>query len=434
MSSQIDNLINNASQQAQQATAQNQNQQQHDQFHQEQGQQMQGQQMQGQNQQQAQFNPNQQVQGQNQQAYGQQTQFNQNQQVQGQNPQQTQFNPNQQVQGQNPQQAQFNPNQQVQGQQTQFDPNQQQTQFNPNQQVQGNHLPAVYDHNGQLVPQQQPVHQNAMMAQQNQMPQQAHNPVTVNQMPQVDINSLPVHLQAYAVAKTMTMDALDAMGMQVDHWLKPTFSGMNVGESPAIANPFKVFIQMEQNEGFILGYGLRYGKEPVQYDFTRDSIVSDKTGQPWMNSLAQAVATDQSARPYSSVQIIMELAENATAHDGTVLAEQGESLGYTTPQSNWAAWSGLYKQCAKRGLLGQRVEVTLTCQARTKDKNRWGTVEFTLVEDSQQANTQQANTQQATNQQATNQQAKNQQATNQQAQEQNVAQDTSGSSIDDLIG
>jgi len=394
----IDNLINSASTQAQQEQvnhqAQNngyQTQEQANHQAQNMGQQNQNPNMGQQNQ-----NPN----------MGQHTQ-NPNMGQQTQNPnmgQQTQ-NPNMGQQTQNPNMGQQNQNpnmgQQPQASNQEFIPHNQNTNMqhaqiggmpqaqNPNMQQNTNMMPQAQNPNmmQQQNPNMMPQAQNTMMQQQNPMMQQQNtmmqqqNTMMQQQNPNMmqQASQLPQHLQQYAMPTDMSMESLDAMGMQVDHWLKPDYVGMMIGDTPSPIQEIVVDIEMIKGSGYTQGYGLRYGKEPVIYDFTIDGVTSVKTGQPWFNSIMQATSTDPQARPYSAAQLVFEVAKDVVAQDGTVLASVGESLGYTTPQSNWHDFSKFYKLCSREGLLGQTVRVKITNMARTKDQYKWGILKFELL-------------------------------------------------------
>ncbi|ASV43995.1 kinase [Pseudoalteromonas phage KB12-38] len=241
----------------------------------------------------------------------------------------------------------------------------------------------------QQNPNMMPQAQNPMMQQQNTMMQQQNPNMMQQQNPNMmqQAGQLPQHLQQYAMPTDMSMESLDAMGMQVDHWLKPDYVGMMIGDTPSPVQEIIVDIEMIKGSGYTQGYGLRYGKEPVVYDFTIDGVTSVKTGQPWFNSIMQATSTDSQARPYSAAQLVFEVAKDIVAQDGTVLASVGESLGYTTPQSNWHDFSKFYKLCNREGLLGQTVRVKITNMARTKDQYKWGILKFELLETTENSET-----------------------------------------------
>ncbi|WP_304634045.1 hypothetical protein [Pseudoalteromonas sp.] len=383
--SNIDNLINNASNQAQQQ-AQEQNMQHNMQQphtntqhntqeyipnNQGQNSQTYDQNSQGQvydqggapQQNMQQQNPNMQQQNMPQNQNMQQQNMPQNQNMQQQNmPQNQNMQPNPNMQQQNMQQQNMQPN-----------PNMQQQ--NPMMQQQN---PMMQQQN-QMMPQQNQMmqQQNQMMQQQNQMMQQQNQMMPQQGMQQ----NLPAHMQQYAMASDMSMESLDAMGLQVDHWLKPDFVGMTVGETPSIVEHIIAEIELTQNIGFVLGFGLRYGKNPPNYDFTPDGLTSSKTGGLWVNALAQATAVDPEVRPYRSAQLVFTALDTVKSQDGSLLVEVGETVGYTTPQSNWAEWSKFYRTCAKEGLLNTTVKVKLTNIPRTKDTNKWGVVKIELLKD-----------------------------------------------------
>ena len=285
-------------------------------------------------QQQAQFQPQQQVQ---QQQVQQQAQFQQ----QPQQVQQAQYIPQQQAQQQYQQQPQ-------QVQQAQYIPQQQQMQ----QQQMQQYLPA----------QAAPVQQQMAMVQ--QQPMQAQ---------------LPAHLMAMAsMPMEMTMAKFMELGLAVDAWLKPDFQGMTIGDSPIAVVHVDVEIDMTEKRGFTLIQAIRYGQDPVRYDYTTDNQTS-KDGLPWFNVLSAAYAVDPSVQPYRAAQIPMTVVADAVNLKNEVVAKVGTRLGYTTSVTGWSAFEGLYRDCQRAGWIGQKVIVRLTNEGKVKGTNKWGIVRFELL-------------------------------------------------------
>lgn len=278
------------------------------------------------------------------------------------------------------QQAQYIPQQQ---QQTYQQPvqQQQQTHQQPVQQQQQYQQQPVQQQQYQQQPvQQQQYQQQPVQQQQYQqvMPQQQQQMAMVPQQ-QVPAGQLPAHLmQMMANPMQMSMENFMAMGLAVDVWVKPDYTGMTVGDDTTPVEFLDVEIDMAENVGFVLVMAIRYGANPVKYNFTKD-FVTDKDGQPWNNALMAAYSIDPSVNPYRAVQIPMTVLAEAKNLKGTVVAEAGSRMGYTTSVTGWSAWLDFYQQVVKAGLLNQRVAVRLTNVPKVKNNNKWGIITFKLL-------------------------------------------------------
>ena len=281
---------------------------------------------------------------------------------------------------QNPsqQQAQYIPQQQQQYQQQPVQ--QQQYQQQPVQQQQYQQQPVQQQQYQQQPVQQQQYQQQPVQQQQYQqvMPQQQQQMAMVPQQ-QLAPGQLPAHLmQMMNNPMQMSMENFMAMGLAVDVWLKPDYTGMTIGEDTTPVEFLDVEIDMTENVGFVLVMAIRYGANPVKYNFTKD-FVTDKDGQPWNNALMAAYSIDPSVNPYRAVQIPMTVLAEAKNLKGTVVAEAGSRMGYTTSVTGWSAWLDFYQQVLKAGLLNQRVAVRLTNVPKVKNNNKWGIITFKLL-------------------------------------------------------
>lgn len=294
----------------------------------------------------------------------------------------------QQIQPQVQQQAQYQPQQQVQ--QPQVQQTQQQFQQQPQQVQQAQYIPAQQQQQpqyqqqqvqqAQYIPaQQQQVQQQQQM--QQYLPAQAapvqQQMAMVQQQPMQA--QLPAHLMAMAsMPMEMTMDKFMEMGLAVDAWLKPDFQGMTIGDSPIAVVSIDVEIDMTEKRGFTLIQAIRYGQDPVRYDYTTDNQTS-KDGLPWFNILSAAYAVDPTVQPYRAAQIPMTVVADAVNLKNEVVAKAGTRLGYTTSVTGWAPFEGLYRDCQRAGWIGQKVIVRLTNEGKVKGTNKWGIVKFELL-------------------------------------------------------
>lgn len=243
----------------------------------------------------------------------------------------------------------------------------------------------------QAQPQAQPQYQAQPQAQ-AQPQYQAQTPVQGHMHPQQmmpaqvpaaqGMPGLPAHLQQFAAPMQFTMENMAAMGLSVEQWFKPDFQGMTIGDQDGIVKEALCEIDMTENAGFVLGMGIRYGN-PAVYHFTTDGV-SCQDGMSWPQAMMTALTVDPTAKPFRSVQIPMTAVQDVVDVDGKVVASQGTSLGYTTPYSGWNTWLAFHRQCAMKGLLGQRVVVRITNEPKKNAAgNKWGNLRFELLDAAQ---------------------------------------------------
>jgi hypothetical protein len=93
----------------------------------------------------------------------------------------------------------------------------------------------------------------------------------------------------------------------------------------------------------------------------------------------QALNPATPVAPYRCVDLPFTLIDPVIKSTVTV-AKAGDVIGYTTSTTNWKNWEDFYKECVKAELLGKRVQVKLTAQARTnKNGNNWGVLKIELI-------------------------------------------------------
>lgn len=229
---------------------------------------------------------------------------------------------------------------------------------------------------GQAVSQVQPQY----------LPAGAQQTVAVQQNAQVPVAgatgaaALPAHLAASLMQPmSMDMETFMSMGMSVDLWLKPSYAGLTVGDNATPVPHMDVVIDMTEKVGFQLAMAIRYGSEPnVKYDYTHD-CVTNKDGRPWADALALAYQLDPKVSPYRCVQLPMVVADETKNFQSQVVALPGQTVGYTTAVTGWSAWQNFYMQVQRAGLLGHKVKVRLTNEAKMKDTNKWGLIKFELL-------------------------------------------------------
>lgn len=183
---------------------------------------------------------------------------------------------------------------------------------------------------------------------------------------------------ATVAPQKLSMESMAQGSMAVDKWFKVTEDGLKIGDSKLIVGPVLATIDMTEGSGFILKFAIK-GGNPAQYAYTTD-MANAVGGGSWEGAQARIRALDPKASPYRAVDLPFTLVEEVKDMSGAVVGAAGDVLGYTTSTTNWANWQQFHKEVAEAGLLGQRVTVKLTAQARTnKNNNKWGVMAFELV-------------------------------------------------------
>ena len=200
---------------------------------------------------------------------------------------------------------------------------------------------------------------------------------------QAKANPIPANTAVATVSGTavvpqkLTMESMAAGAMAVDKWLKVNENGLHLGDSGLIVVPVLASIDMTEGSGFVLKYAIK-GGNPAQYAYTTD-MVNAVGGGTWEAAQARIRALQPGQNPYRAVDLPFTLEEEVKDVKGAVAGKPGDLVGYTTSTTNWANWDLFFKECAKEGLLGQRVLVKLSARPRTnKNNNKWGVVAFEL--------------------------------------------------------
>ena len=182
---------------------------------------------------------------------------------------------------------------------------------------------------------------------------------------------------SHAVAPAGRPLAMEDMtgGLVVDKWLGVKEFGLLIGPEKALcAEPILVEIDMTAVQP---NYSVKFGN-PAQYFRTYDRVTEVRGGS-WHDALRRAQAVDPRASEYRSVDLPMRLLQDVVVNK-KVVAEAGETLGYSTSTTGWAPWRAFYSECVRQGLHRSRVRVQIAHLKRTNNKaNVWGVVTYTLL-------------------------------------------------------
>jgi hypothetical protein len=182
-----------------------------------------------------------------------------------------------------------------------------------------------------------------------------------------------------APAAKLNMETVSQGTMTVDLWLKPKEYGIQVGEvAKLVTAPFKAVIDMTDGVGFTVKKGIKAGN-PAKYWYTTDGATCTQGGS-WEAAVAKAKGIDQKAYEYRCADLPFTLLDDVKTGDGTLVGEKGKTAGYTTSTTNWKNWELFYKECAKAGLLNEKVVVEIFFERRENAANNaWGVLTFKLL-------------------------------------------------------
>lgn len=105
-------------------------------------------------------------------------------------------------------------------------------------------------------------------------------------------------------------------------------------------------------------------------------------GQNWSDVVANCQALDKSAYEYESADLCFELLEAIKGTDGTVVAGEGQRIGYTTAATNRAEIAKFKDTCIERGLnlANAEVEVKVGFKLNSNKANQnWTTITLEVL-------------------------------------------------------
>lgn len=105
-------------------------------------------------------------------------------------------------------------------------------------------------------------------------------------------------------------------------------------------------------------------------------------GQNWTDVVANCKALDSSAYEYESADLCFELLEALKSTDGSVVAGEGQRIGYTTAATNRAEIAKFKDTCMERGLnlANAEVEVRVGFKLNSNKANQnWTTITLEVL-------------------------------------------------------
>ena len=211
--------------------------------------------------------------------------------------------------------------------------------------------------------------------------QEAAAETITDMVPATTQGEAPSVPDVYVPARTPSMvDAMSAVQLRPDEWLKVKEHGLLLGTSLDAIETLTVEIDMTENEGFFVKQSIKYGN-PAVYLSTYDGVTCDKGGA-WESAVVKAQAADNKAKVYYCADIKMRLVQDAKNLKGKKheFGESGKMLGHTTSTTNFEEWRDFYSEVSKADLLNKKVLAVLSAKPlKNKNNNVWGVIVFTLV-------------------------------------------------------
>jgi hypothetical protein len=176
-----------------------------------------------------------------------------------------------------------------------------------------------------------------------------------------------------APAAPLTLDDMTAGSMDVNHWMKVSKFGFNLGDNPTIFSKIAVTVDMSTIQ---YNYSVRYGN-PAKYDKSYDRA-KDVRGRPWVETLRMAQQQDPKAAEFRSADIPFVLREDLKAADGKVIAAAGEVMGHSVSMTGWKFYKKFTDALKKEGMNPNTdtIDVNLVHLYQKNDKGEWGVVTY----------------------------------------------------------
>ncbi len=188
---------------------------------------------------------------------------------------------------------------------------------------------------------------------------------------------------SYVPAKPMSLDdAMSGGGLAVDAYLKVTPTGLIIGE--ALKSPIQeitVLITMSDMDSRAYQVVRASAGSSTEYFKTRDGVTCENKGGSWAEALRKADLIQPGSRPYNSVDLEMEVAEDIYDASGkTLLAKAGSTLGKGLSYSDMKSFKNLHKDIKALGKLDVPVKVKIEALDGVKGTNTYGFLKFVLVD------------------------------------------------------
>jgi hypothetical protein len=197
---------------------------------------------------------------------------------------------------------------------------------------------------------------------------------------------------APAGAPGVPMNIEDSInGMSVDCFLKLKFEGIYVKED---ATPFEKLHVTIRGSDIAYHKAVRFGN-PATYKRSYDGVREARSGKPWAEVVAQAMAADPKCTgDYDAYDLPMTLTADLVSllTPGKVLVPAGAVVGYSTAITAGKATKEFIKNVIMKLGKGNLLAGTVTLDKKNTEKGKWGILAFGDVsmwklvdEDAQQA-------------------------------------------------
>ena len=198
-------------------------------------------------------------------------------------------------------------------------------------------------------------------------------------LPAMAETQAPTATPVQFIPQALTLDDLDQNGMAVDMMMKiktgSVFLDKDEIVTPLVANVLWEECKVKQTIKVDLGGG------KTEYYHTYDGV-NEIRGGTYDSKVRYCQKIDPSAFSYVSVDLVLELAEDAKDSRGNVVAKAGTRLGHSTSSTARKSIKDFRAACKKAGIDTNTgvAKVKITLETKKNDKFTWKIPVFELVD------------------------------------------------------
>lgn len=194
----------------------------------------------------------------------------------------------------------------------------------------------------------------------------------------VETTNVPATLEPVST-NYPTSYGLDAFGataapITVDAMLKNKSGSMMINGKEILKMPFKAKLLLAESK---IKHSIKCNVNGQLQYFSTYGGGRCTNGMDWNTVVNECTARDKSAYEYESMDMCFELAEDLKGTDGSIVANKGQRIGYTTAATNRAEIVKFKNTCLERGLnlANAEVDVKVSFNINTNKANQnWTTI------------------------------------------------------------
>jgi len=197
----------------------------------------------------------------------------------------------------------------------------------------------------------------------------------------VPVTTAEIHPVANAYPNSYGLDAFGATAapITVDAMLKNKSGTMMINGKEIVKAPFKAKLLLGESK---IKHTIKCNYNGQLQYFSTYGGGKATNGMDWNTVVQECMARDKTAYEYESMDMCFELLEELKGTDGSVAANVGQRIGYTTAATNRAEIVKFKEACLQRGLnlANAEVEVKVGFQLQTNKANQnWTIITLTVL-------------------------------------------------------